>query len=181
MTLKLAHASIFICGSAELCLAEGMAQDSRTLGDPGTPLFRVDKYPFYQLNRVAGRYNALIDSRLRQIGSDVPSWRVLMILGETMPLSVGRIAERAVINLSTMMRIIQRMRRDGMVTTGRHPEDARVTEVALTRMGEGKLSEARKITAPIYQELIEGFSERDFEELIALMERLYGNLTRITD
>lgn len=158
-----------------------MAEDSRTLGDPGTPLFKVDKYPFYQINRVAGRYNALIDARLRQIGIDVPSWRVLMILGEAMPRSVSQIAERAVINLSTMMRIIQRMQRDGMVVTGRHPEDARVTEVTLTRLGEDRLSEARKITAPIYKELIEGFSERDFDMLIALMERLSGNLARIAD
>jgi len=156
-----------------------MTQDSRTLGDPGTPLFTLAKYPFYQLNRVANRYNTLIESRLRRIGIDVPSWRVLMILGESGTLSVGAIAERAVINLSTMMRIIQRMRRDALVATGRNRDDARVTDVAMTPAGEARLAQARATTAPVYQELIADFSRDDFDALIELLERLNENLMRI--
>jgi len=156
-----------------------MEQDSRILGDPGTPLFRVDKYPFYQLNRVANRYNTLIESRLREIGIDVPGWRVLMILGETQPLSIGRIAEKAVINLSTMMRIIQRMRRGGLVLSAPNPDDGRVTDVNLTPTGREKLAEAREATAPVYKELIADFSAADFDQLIALLLRLNDNLARI--
>jgi len=157
-----------------------MEQDSRILGDPGTPQFRVDKYPFYQLNRVANRYNTLIESRLREIGIDVPSWRVLMILGEAEPLSIGRISDKAVINLSTMMRIIQRMRRDGLVVSTRNPGDGRVTDVSLTPSGRDRLAEARETTAPVYKELIADFSGPDFDQLIALLVRLNDNLTRIT-
>jgi DNA-binding MarR family transcriptional regulator len=156
-----------------------MTQDSRILGDPGTPLFTLDKYPFYQLNRVANRYNTLIESRLREIGIDVPSWRVLMILGEAAPLSIGRIADRAVINLSTMMRIIQRMRRDGMVTTVANADDGRVTDTSLTPAGEAKLTQARNTTAPVYQQLIANLSTEDFDGLIDLLVRLNDNLTRI--
>jgi DNA-binding MarR family transcriptional regulator len=156
-----------------------MEQDSRILGDPGTPQFRVDKYPFYQLNRVANRYNTLIESRLREIGIDVPSWRVLMILGEAQPLSIGRIADKAVINLSTMMRIIQRMRRDGLVVSARNPDDGRVTDVSLTPSGRDRLAEARETTAPVYKELIADFSGGDFDTLIELLVRLNDNLTRM--
>jgi DNA-binding MarR family transcriptional regulator len=156
-----------------------MKQDSRILGDPGTPLFTLDKYPFYQLNRVANRYNTLIESRLRDIGTDVPSWRVLMILGEVEPLSIGRIADRAVINLSTMMRIIQRMRRDGLVLSFANANDRRVTDVSLTPAGRDKLAQARDITAPVYKQLIADFSGSDFDKLIDLLTRLNDNLTRI--
>jgi DNA-binding MarR family transcriptional regulator len=156
-----------------------MKQDSRILGDPGTPLFKLDKYPFYQLNRVANRYNALIEGRLREIGIDVPSWRVLMILGEIEPLSIGRIADRAVINLSTMMRIIQRMRRDGLVLSVANINDRRVTDVSLTAAGRDKLAQAREITAPVYKQLIADFSGADFDKLIDLLSRLNDNLTRI--
>src|SRR4051794_23918850 len=128
--------------------------DSRHLGDPGTPDFQVERYPFYLLNRTVGRYNTLIEQQLRTIGLDVPYWRVLMILGETMPLGVNRIAEAAVINLSTMMRIIQRMERDRLVRSAPSRGDARVTEVALTAEGKKKLAEARAITAPIYATVI---------------------------
>jgi DNA-binding MarR family transcriptional regulator len=101
-----------------------------------------------------------------------------MILGETMPLGVNRIAEAAVINLSTMMRIIQRMERDGLVRSAPSRGDARVTEVSLTAAGKKKLAEARAITAPIYATVIGGFSERDFDRLTGLLNKLYANLAK---
>ena len=153
-------------------------QDSRHLGDPGTADFRVERYPFYLLNRTVGRYNTLIEQQLRAIGLDIPYWRVLMILGEAMPLGVNRIAEAAVINLSTMMRIIQRMERDRLVRSAPSRGDARVTEVSLTAAGKRKLAEARAITAPIYATVIDGFSERDFDRLTGLLNKLYANLAK---
>ncbi|MGF7147633.1 DNA-binding MarR family transcriptional regulator [Sphingomonas zeicaulis] len=150
--------------------------DSRILGDPGTPAFQVDKYPFYRLNRLVGRYNGIIDARLRAIDLDIPSWRVLMILGGQAPRGVREIAEAAVIPLSTMTRIIQRMAAAGLVAPAASAEDARVTEVSLLGLGETKLSEAREVTAPVYARIIDGFSARDFEKLLALLGRLDENL-----
>ena len=155
--------------------------DERPLGDPGSDAFRVDRYPFYLLNRTAGRYNIVIGNRLRAIELDIPTWRVLMVLGEAAPRSIGQIAETSVINLSTMMRIIGRMTEAGLVTTAPAPEDARVTEVHLTDRGLVKLHEARAMTAPIYGELIAGFSAADFDRLIRLLNRLHGNLERILE
>ena len=73
-----------------------MDDDLRQLGNPGTPAFQLNKYPFYLLNRAVSRYNAIIEKRLRGIGIDIPTWRVLMILGEAAPRSVSQIAEAAV-------------------------------------------------------------------------------------
>ncbi|SNS41767.1 DNA-binding transcriptional regulator, MarR family [Sphingomonas laterariae] len=154
--------------------------DNRKLGDPGTGAFQLDKYPFYLLNRAVSRYNGLIDSRLRTIGLEVPAWRVLMILGEGSPRSIGRIADAAVINLSTMMRIIERMGKAGLVTTAPNAEDARVTDVFLAPAGEEMLAQARTITAPVYAELIRGFSARDFDRLVGLIGRLQDNLDGIS-
>ena len=78
--------------------------DKRLLGDPGTPAFQVTSYPFYLINRLASRYNAAIEAILREIELDIPSWRVLMILGEETPRGVRSIAEAAVSPLSTMTR-----------------------------------------------------------------------------
>ncbi|MEH3047634.1 MarR family winged helix-turn-helix transcriptional regulator [Sphingomonas adhaesiva] len=150
--------------------------DHRLLGDPGTPAFRVDLYPFYLVNRLAGRYNAVIEPRLRAIGLDIPNWRVLMILGEQSPRGVRDIADAAVIPLSTMTRIVQRMAVAGLVDARPSEEDARVTSVALSPHGEAKLAEAREATSPVYTDVIRGLSERDFDRLVALLDRLYRNL-----
>jgi len=153
-----------------------MPKDLRPLGDPGLESFRVDRYPFYQLNRVVSRYNSVIEAELRRIGIDIPTWRVLMILGEQSPQPIGQIAKLAVINISTMARIVERMHKAGLVKSTPSAYDGRITELGLTSSGRAKLAAARKVTAPIYQRLIRGFSADDFSQLLDLLSRLYGNL-----
>lgn len=155
-----------------------MDDDLRQLGNPGTPAFQLNKYPFFLLNRAVSRYNAIIEKRLRGIGIDIPTWRVLMILGEAAPRSVSQIAEAAVINTSTMTRIIQRMMRANLVVCAPRPDDNRVIEVYLTELGSSVLADARRTTAPIYDKLVDGFSESEFGALISLLDHLYRNLAR---
>ncbi len=146
------------------------------LGDPGTPAFSVSHYPFFQLNRLASRYNVVIEARLRALGLDVPGWRVLMILGEANPRGTGEIAQAAVINLSTMTRVVARMARAGLVRLGRRAGDARVREVHLTEAGAEMLGRAREATAPVYAAAIKGFSQSEFAALLALLGRMHDNL-----
>ncbi|PZU60947.1 MAG: MarR family transcriptional regulator [Sphingobium sp.] len=150
--------------------------DNRTLGDPGSASFQLDKYPFFQLNRLVSRYNIVIEARLRSIGLDIPYWRVLMTLGEHSPRGVRDIAEAAIIPLSTMTRIVQRMTAAGLVTTQPSALDARVTEVELTELGRERLADAREAAAPIYAQIIRGIDEADFAKLLDLLGRLQSNL-----
>jgi DNA-binding MarR family transcriptional regulator len=153
-----------------------MPKDLRALGDPGSESFQVDRYPFYQLNRLVSRYNTIIEAELRRIRLDVPSWRVLMILGEHEPRPIGQIAKLAVINISTMVRIVERMTKAGLIKSTPSASDGRITELSLTPKGRASLAAARQVTAPIYQRLIRGFSANDLSNLLELLERLYCNL-----
>ena len=150
--------------------------DPRHLGDPGTPDFELVRYPFCLLNRTVSRYNIVIERCLRPIGVDIPTWRVLMILGEETPASIGRIAERAVINVSTMTRILQRMTDAGLVAGRPRADDSRVTEIELTTAGDETLAASRTAVAPVYAALIAGFTRRQFETLIARLDQLHANL-----
>lgn len=153
-----------------------MVKDLRPFGDPGSDQFRVDVYPFYQLNRAVSRYNVVIESRLREIGLDIPSWRVLMVLGEMEPLPIAQVAKSAVINLSTMMRVLERMQKAELIETAPSASDRRATELRLTATGRIRLTAAREATAPVYHKLIRGFSATDFSRLLDLLGRLHDNL-----
>ncbi len=157
-------------------MASGGKSNTRILGDPGLESFQVDKYPFYLLNRLVSRYNVVIGARLRTIELDIPSWRVLMILGERAPRRLADVAVAAVINVSTMTRIIQRMTRAGLILCTPLQDDGRVTEVNLTPAGREKLARARETTAPVYAQIISGFSDRDLDQLIGSLNRMYNNL-----
>lgn len=153
-----------------------MTEDLRPFGDPGSEQFRVEAYPFYLLNRAVSRYNVVIEAELRRIGIDIPTWRVIMILGEKAPQPIGQVARSAVINISTMMRIVERMEAAGLITTSPSPHDGRVTELTLTGLGETKLAEARAITSPVYHRLIDGVSADEFDTLLKLLNLLHNNL-----
>lgn len=153
-----------------------MSEDLRPFGDPGSDAFRVDAYPFYLLNRAVSRYNVVIEAELRTLGIDIPTWRVLMILGERDPLPIAQVARSAVINLSTMMRIVERMTKAGLVATAPNPDDGRATDLSLTDAGRTMLAAARDTTAPLYRKLIRGISARDFAKLLGLLNQLHDNL-----
>ncbi len=153
-----------------------MTKDLRPLGDPGSEEFRVDAYPFYLLNRAVSRYNVVIEAELRAIGIDIPTWRVLMVLGEKAPRPIAQVARSTVINISTMARIVERMTRAGLIESRPSSEDGRVTEIFLTATGLEKLSAARAVTAPIYRKIIRGFGAEDFGLLIDMLNRLHDNL-----
>jgi DNA-binding MarR family transcriptional regulator len=154
-------------------------RDQRPHGDPGSKDFRVDRYPFYLLNRALGRYNNVILARLRPVGLDIPTWRILMVLGERSPRSMGDIADASVIKLSTAMRILQRMADAGLVTSASASHDGRVTEIDLSALGSVKLAEARRATAPIYAAAIKGMSAAEFARMITSLQQLHDNLSAI--
>lgn len=150
--------------------------DNRPFGDPGTAAFQVERYPFFLLNRLLSRYNAVIESRLRTIGIDIPFWRVLLILGERSPRGIRDIADAAVIPLSTMTRIVQRLAAAGFAICEPSAEDARVTMVSLSPLGQQKLTEARAATSPVYKAVIRDVSASEFDQLVSLLGRLRTNL-----
>jgi DNA-binding MarR family transcriptional regulator len=152
------------------------AGSPRAFADPGNARFSVQHYPFYLLNRAAGRYNQIIEAALRPLGVDIPTWRVLMILGEASPRSIGVVAETAVINVSTMTRIVQRMERAGLVACAAQTSDKRVTHVHITPAGQKAFEAVRSAAAPIFQAATLGFSDQDFVALTDLLNRLHDNL-----
>ncbi len=153
-----------------------MSEDLRPYGNPGSDEFRLDAYPFYLLNRAASRYNHVIETELRKLPIDIPTWRVLMILGEQEPLAIGQVAKSAVINISTMMRIVERMMKADLIETRTSEQDGRVKELSLTELGHETLKRARELTAPLYEDIIKGFSAAEFSRLLQMLSRLYDNL-----
>lgn len=155
-----------------------MSEDLRPYGNPGSDDFRLEAYPFYLLNRAVSRYNHVIETELRKLPIDIPTWRVLMILGEQQPLAIGHVAKSAVINISTMMRIVERMAKADLIKIRASEHDGRVKELFLTERGSEVLGQARIITAPLYDDLIKGFSADEFSALLQMLTRLYKNLDK---
>jgi MarR family transcriptional regulator, organic hydroperoxide resistance regulator len=150
---------------------------ARLRSDPASPGFRIADYPFYLLNRIAGRYAIDMSDALKAIGMDLPTWRALMILHERSPRSVSEIAMQAVIRLSTMTRVVRRLERAGLVRLARRTSDARVTEVVITPQGLAAVRRVREVAGRVYARAFAAFAPRDIEVLNGLLIRVMRNLS----
>lgn len=150
--------------------------DAKHRGDPAHPGFRVADWPFYLITRTANRYEMEMERALKRIDMDLPSWRAMMLLHECSPSSVGEIAERAVIRLSTMTRVIQRLEKRGLATVSRRAADARVTDVYITAEGEEVVGQVRAVASRIYQAAFKDLSAAQIETLNGLLLQVFDSL-----
>jgi DNA-binding MarR family transcriptional regulator len=146
--------------------------------DPSEPDFRLEASPFYWLTRISGRYLMDMSDRLRGIGMDVPRWRVLMILAEHEPASISTLSAEAVINMSTMTKIVQRMEVDGLVTSSPRYTDARVTEVQLTDTGRAALPGIRELAGQVFRHGFDALDGEAIDELVKTLKIIFENLEK---
>lgn len=148
-----------------------------SLHGPDHPDFNLDDYPLYNLNRTSATYIDRMSSRLKDYNMDQPSWRVLMLLGDKNPSSVGELSRRSVTKISTITRILIRMEKEQLVKRVPFAGDNRVIEVFITDKGKTVLKELRKLAAEVYSEAFDGISDKDIITFTNILMRLRQNLS----
>ncbi|MBT6328445.1 MAG: MarR family transcriptional regulator, partial [Kordiimonadaceae bacterium] len=132
-----------------------------SLHGPDHPDFILDDYPLYNLNRTSATYIDQMSSRLKDFNMDQPSWRVLMLLGDKNPSSVGELSRRSVTKISTITRILMRMEKEDLVSRAPFAGDNRVIEVFITDKGKSLLKELRILADDVYSQAFDGISDQD--------------------
>lgn len=148
-----------------------------SLHGPDHPDFNLDDYPLYNLNRTSATYIERMSLRLKDFNMDQPSWRVLMLLGDKNPSSVGELSRRSVTKISTITRILMRMEKDNLVNRAPYPADNRVIEVFITEKGNEVLAELRKLANEVYAQAFDGISDKDIITFTDILMRLRQNLS----
>lgn len=156
-----------------------MTHSKVSLNGPDHPDFVLDDYPLYNLNRTSATYIDQMSQRLKDFKMDQPSWRVLMLLGDKNPSSVGDLSRRSVTKISTITRILMRMEKDDLVKRVPYPGDNRVIEVFITGKGKGLLVELRKLAAEIYKSAFDGISDEDIIAFTNVLMKVRKNLNGI--
>ena len=148
-----------------------------SLNGPDHPEFILDDYPLYNLNRTSATYIDEMSKRLKDYNMDQPSWRVLMLLGDKNPSSVGELSRRSVTKISTITRILMRMEKEDLVKRVPYPGDNRVIEVFITDTGKEFLIELRKLAAEIYKTAFDGISDEDIIDFTNVLMKVRKNLS----
>jgi DNA-binding MarR family transcriptional regulator len=135
--------------------------------------FSRQNWPFYWLSQVVGRYQEAIEPQLKTINLDISRWRVLGTLSAEARCSVSELAEQAIVKLPTMMKIVQRMQIDGLVTLCPKATDGRVTEVSLTEKGLLAREEALAMVMDLHDRTFSQFGAEEMEQFNAQLARVF--------
>jgi DNA-binding MarR family transcriptional regulator len=147
--------------------------------DPSSNDFRLENSPFYLMAHADFRYHVDMDKVLHKHGVSKPIYRIMTVLRERQPVSIGVIAEIALTKRSTVSRIIDRMIEQGLVTTEQHHDDNRRTDVALTAAGQQLLGKLTPVVGRQLARALEGISDRDVTQLLSTLTRIGENLSKL--
>jgi DNA-binding MarR family transcriptional regulator len=88
------------------------------------------------------------------------------------PLAIGELAELCGRDYTTVSRQISRLDEMGLVARKEHSEDARITQVVITRKGRTMTSALNGAREKIMSSLLADWSRKDLAELARLLRKL---------
>ncbi len=125
----------------------------------------------------------MLKKRARRFFGDLLSSEVqfnimLLLKYSDHPLSQQELSEKLLVDKSNLTGVAGRMEAAGLLTRKVDSSDARAYQLELTTLGHGILE---RVEAPYDQkikQLMEGFSQKELETLVKLMERMQHALDR---
>lgn len=105
-------------------------------------------------------------------GVNEQKWRVLRVLDEGGALDQSLLAERAVLQLPSLTRILQAMQDQGLVTRAPDPADRRRSIVTITPAGRAVIDTNADASAALFARLEDAYGHDRLEQLLDLLEDL---------
>lgn len=116
-------------------LRRAPATDGDSGAEAGTPAFVIEESLGYLVNRAARMMAGELAERLRPAGVGIGQWAIMLLLWARDGATQADLARLAAIEPPTVVRTIDRMARDGLVTRAPDPWDARLSRIHLTERG----------------------------------------------
>ncbi len=119
---------------------------------PKSPaVFRPDEWPIAWMARIERQHTRNSNAVLAPLGLHHREFRVLAFLGSKPDVSVGELAELAVLERPTVSKMVDRLVEEGWVERGTHAQDARRAPLQLTEAGRAKLNAAGPLVESLFR------------------------------
>jgi len=132
----------------------------------------VDGYLAALLAQASQLISSEFHEVVRHHGLSVSEWRVLASLEGSDGISIGRLAQLALLKQPTMTRMLDRMEARGQVARFGHDGDRRVTLVRITPVGQRTVSRLIALAREHEQRVMEPFGGKRAEDLKATLRRI---------
>ena len=136
------------------------------------PDTRLNEHLAYIIALVNKRLEDELEERLRPAGVPIEQLRILELLQNSDGRSIGDLAQRALIEQTTMTKIIDRMVSDGLVYRTPDPNDRRRVQIRLATGGKALFKRLDRITISQQDRLEKRIPPAKMEELRRLLTEI---------
>ena len=142
----------------------------------GSMELEVLSTPGHLISLAARGFARLSEARLKPLGFGVGYLPVLIALKNGRAETQRDLARFAKIEQPSMAQMLVRMERDGLIRRAPDPADGRSSLVSLTETAEARLPDACTVLFQGNREALDGFTDEETAQLVALLTRLTANL-----
>ncbi len=108
-------------------------------------------------------------------------WVTLMTLTQGAHMSPTQLSAEVGHDMGALTRVVDDLERRGLVRRERSRRDRRAVEIAITPAGRRVAQSTKPVIVELLNELVEPFSGREVDTLIALLQRVMAHLQRAAD
>jgi MarR family transcriptional regulator for hemolysin len=114
-----------------------------------------------------------LDRRLKGLGLSQASWMSIAFLARAKaPLTQTELAHCLSVEGPTVVAMVDRLQRAGLVRREIAPEDRRVRRVVLTAEGLSIYAEVKRVAVDFRHEMLDGLDATDLQQATKLLHRL---------
>ncbi len=120
------------------------------------------------LDAVMPRFRSIFS----QFGLTEPQWRILRLLWERDGRALSDLSAASLISPPSLVGVIDRLERDGLVARRRSSKDRRVVHVCLSVAGKALEDQVRPMVEAAYADLERSIGPANWQQMLHTMDRL---------
>jgi len=130
----------------------------------------------YLLHDVARLLRKRFEQRARHLGLTRTQWQAIAHLAKNEGIHQAALAEMLEIEPITLVRILDRLAKRGLIERRQHPTDRRIWLLYLTDAAQPVLSDLQPLGEATRSEALAGFSEAECDRLVQTLAGIKRNL-----
>jgi DNA-binding MarR family transcriptional regulator len=158
----------------------GRRARSREGPAPEAP-YRITDYPMHYFAAIQRQNQLNLARSLREFGLSVPMWRALSALHRKDGQTIGEIAQLAVLDRSSLGRLLDEMAKAKLVEREPLPDDRRALAIRLSPHGRKIFEATLPLAQRHYRNVLNGVSAQEFETLMRVLRRIKANTRMMAD
>lgn len=130
----------------------------------------------FVLKNIERLYTKRFEALAQELSLTLAQCKALYLLARNEGISQKRLAEFAEIEPMTLVRILDRMEKDGWVERRADPVDRRARNLYVTAGAAPILEQIDRLSAQMRTEALAGLSAEERTQLMKVLERVYDNM-----